>query len=1770
MKKILLLLTLLISTVSFANTDRYRLMFNTDPSTEITVGWEQVSGNSPVVYYGTTDYGTAWASYPNNNGVDRQVTYQGMDNRFSRLTGLQPNTVYYFVIKDSQGTSQRYWFRTCPDVNTETLSFISGGDSRSGATQRRNSNRMVAKIRPHAVLFGGDLQNTPSNAVMQEWLDDWQLTITSDNQMIPVVHSYGNHEEYGNGGPNLIRDLFDTNYDVYYNLRFGGDLFSMYTLNGEVLPGHTIANNTVRVAQRNWLNTTLQADNSIWKAAQYHRPIVPHYSSKGEGSDEFYDWANLFYEYGVRLVMESDAHVVKMTEEVRPHPSYTGVPHTSPGGSSSNWFTTTGIAQNKGITFIGEGTWGTIRTPDDSHPMTTAMASFYGFNWVLVDACKIEIRSVDTQNPNAVPEHAPGDYTSISSQLDAQFWKPTAIPNGLRTISRCYPPVADFTANQTNIFTGTTVNFTDLSTNTPTSWSWDFGDGNTSTQQNPSNQYNTAGTYTVTLTATNADGTDSETKTAYIVVSDPVPPTADFIADITSASVGQVITFTDLTAGVPTAWSWNFGDGNTSTSQNPTHSYAAPGTYTVTLTATNAYGNDTEVKTAYITVLSGGSVSVTIASGTDDAEEFRVGGIAGDMYLTSSDLEIGNDGGDEQYVGLRFRNLNVPQGATISNAKIRFRADESDGSGSQLNIYIRAQDVDDAATFTTGNYNISNRTLTTAEYHWPDGSVPGWSAGNIYDTPDLSTVIQEVVDRAGWTSGNDMVFVLWSDLGESSERVADSYEGGYPAELIFDYTVPAPPAPVASFTAASTSVCEGTTVALTDQSTNTPTSWNWSVTGPATFNSTLQNPSFNFTTPGTYSVQLDVTNAGGADTYTMNNYITVNAAPNVSASGTATICEGQSTALSASGASTYAWSNGGGTGANPTVSPTTTTTYTVTGTDGNGCTNTDQVTITVNAAPTVAATGTATICAGQSTSLSASGASTYAWNNGGGTGANPTVSPATTTTYTVTGTAANGCTDTDQVTVTVNALPNVVATGTATICEGESTSLSASGASSYSWNNGGGTGANPSVSPSTTTTYTVTGTGGNGCTNTDQVTVTVNAAPTVNATGTTSICAGQSTSISASGASTYAWNNGGGTGANPTVSPASTTTYTVTGTAANGCTDTDQVTVTVNALPNVVATGTATICEGQSTALSATGASTYAWNNGGGTGANPTVSPTTSTTYTVTGTDGNGCTNTDQVSVTVNPLPSTPTISNGGSLTFCDGGSVLLTSSEISGNTWSTSATTDVISVTTSGSYTVTYTDGNGCAATSAPTVVTVNPNPAISMMSAVDPISCASTTGSIQVGGSGTGDIAWTGTASGSQNNVTLPYTINNLAAGSYNITLTDANGCTSNTILQALTDPNAPTAPTITPTGALTFCDGGSVLLTSSQTGGNSWSTSETSSSITVTSSGAYSVTYTDGNGCSATSTPITVTVNTLPTVIASGTATICEGESTGLNASGADTYAWDNGAGTGANPTVAPTTTTTYTVTGTDANGCTNQDQVMVTVNAQPTIAISGTSTICEGESTALTASGASTYDWDNNLGAGATQTVSPTTTTTYTVTGTDAYGCTNQEQISVTVNALPTVAMEPFTSEVCLQDNAFSLSQGTPSGGSYTGTGVSANMFDPATAGEGTHQITYTYADANGCENTASTDIQVINCASLEDLSVIGYKIYPNPASDVVKIERTEGDEATINVYDAKGRLVLNTTSTDNPITIDVSEWTPGEYIFRFRIADNYYQQKIVVR
>ena len=178
-------------------------------------------------------------------------------------------------------------------------------------------------------------------------------------------------------------------------------------------------------------------------------------------------------------------------------------------------------------------------------------------------------------------------------------------------------PTADFTASSVSINQGQSVNFTDLSSDSPTSWSWVFTNGSpsASTAQNPQTiTYGTAGVYDVTLIASNLNGNDSETKALYITVNSTVTaPVANFSGSNTTITEGGALTFTDQSTNSPTNWSWVFSSGTptTSTAQNPSVQYLTAGTYGVTLTASNSGGGDSEIKAGYITVYSATSAPVT-------------------------------------------------------------------------------------------------------------------------------------------------------------------------------------------------------------------------------------------------------------------------------------------------------------------------------------------------------------------------------------------------------------------------------------------------------------------------------------------------------------------------------------------------------------------------------------------------------------------------------------------------------------------------------------------------------------------------------------------------------------------------------------------------------------------------------------------------------------------------------------------------------------------------------------------------------------------------------------------------------------------------------------------------------------------------------------------------------------------------------------------------------------------------------------------------------
>ncbi len=182
-----------------------------------------------------------------------------------------------------------------------------------------------------------------------------------------------------------------------------------------------------------------------------------------------------------------------------------------------------------------------------------------------------------------------------------------------------FTPVTSFTGTPTSGTVPLTVFFADTSTNTPTSWVWNFGDGSSSSTQNPSHTYNAIGNYTVSLTATNADGSDTKTLGNYITVVSLTPPVASFTGTPTTGTYPLTVSFVDNSANFPTSWLWDFGDGSGSSTRNSSHTYNAAGTYTVSMNATNAAGSNIKIQTGYITVttLPGFTIEAWVKWNTD-------------------------------------------------------------------------------------------------------------------------------------------------------------------------------------------------------------------------------------------------------------------------------------------------------------------------------------------------------------------------------------------------------------------------------------------------------------------------------------------------------------------------------------------------------------------------------------------------------------------------------------------------------------------------------------------------------------------------------------------------------------------------------------------------------------------------------------------------------------------------------------------------------------------------------------------------------------------------------------------------------------------------------------------------------------------------------------------------------------------------------------------------------------------------------------------------
>jgi gliding motility-associated-like protein len=655
---------------------------------------------------------------------------------------------------------------------------------------------------------------------------------------------------------------------------------------------------------------------------------------------------------------------------------------------------------------------------------------------------------------------------------------------------------------------------------------------------------------------------------------------------------------------------------------------------------------------------------------------------------------------------------------------------------------------------------------------------------------------------------------------------------------------------------------------------------------------------------------------------------------------TVTVCAGTPVTLTApNGFTSYTWDDNA-TGTTKTINnPTTGERYVTLGTTAT-CTVKRRFYIKVETAPPTNAGTNATFCSGGSAPLGSTpvAGNTYSWKPATGLSnssiANPNVTHTNTTAtpaiynYTLTLTTTAGCTSTSTVKVTVNPYPTLSASNT-TICKGATTALTASGATTYSWSPATGlsqtTGASVNVTLTTPQTYVISGTK-NGCTSSTQINVSIDNCLFVFAHDTT-ICEGRCAILLAEAGSgtpnyIYTWSNGASHLS--TVCPTVTTNYTVSVTDSKGNTASDILTVTVEPVPTVNA-NSPSICNGQSTTLTATGAVNYTWTPGTGlnvtTGATVTAKPPTTTSYTVTGSTSAGCTNTVTISVTVFAVPTISVVP----LSICPGTSGMLSASGANSYSWTpnTNITPNpgnpvTVNPMTTTTYTVIGANNDGCKDT---TTVKVSVTPTL-LLNANSPTVCIGKSATITVNGA----TNYTWTPASSLNTSTGNTVISTVSSKTtYTVNGRDNAGCTGSTVATVYIDPLP-----ILRVNDEAICLGSSKTLTVSGATNYTWTPAaslnpSTGSGVIAnpTTTTQYSISATSAAGCTASATML-LTVNPLPTITAKGD-TICERDPGYITAKGGVTYVWKPGNLNGDSVKVSPPSTTIYTVTGTDAKGC-----------------------------------------------------------------------------------------------------------------------------------------------------------------------------------------------------------------------------------------------------
>ena len=790
-------------------------------------------------------------------------------------------------------------------------------------------------------------------------------------------------------------------------------------------------------------------------------------------------------------------------------------------------------------------------------------------------------------------------------------------------------------------------------------------------------------------------------------------------------------------------------------------------------------------------------------------------------------------------------------------------------------------------------------------------------------------------------------------------------------------------------------------------------------------------------------------------------------------------------------------------------------TYSVTVTNSDGCEGEASILVeeSIISPPTI--NGETTFCTGDITILSVDDTyDSYFWNDSTST---TELSASQAGIYSITVTDIYGCSANNDIEVIENELPDASINGLLSFCTDGMTTLSAStDTGTYLWSNDS---TNQNIIVNTPGNYSLTITAANGCVDSNMVTVTQveELLPTIS--GEPAFCEGASTTLDAGlGYSSYLW-EGGET--NQKINVDAPGTYSITVADANGCEGSTSIDVIENALPNVSINGDNGFCVGDSSLLNATpGFVAYEWQNGA---TDSDIMATTPGTYSVTVTDDNGCSASDNISVAEYPLPE-PSIS--GETSFCPGTSTDLgTGTGYTSYLWSTNATTAGITTDMAGTYSLTVTDDNACiGSTSIEISEFVVTPPVISGPEQFCPGTSASLTAT------GYQNYLWSTTAIGESIEIDTP--------GDYSLTATDNNACeSSSTYPVSLFEVNAPAI-----NGELAFCQGGNTVI-EAENGfvTYEWQNGTMEQNLDVNVGGIYSVMVSDSNNC-FTSSEVVIIENSLPEVSIGGSTSFCTEGFTTLNAGNTyASYLWSDNSTTFS---IQASQVGIYALTVTDDNGCAGSTSVEVIEADELSPVISGPSSFCPGESITLDAGeGFATYDWSTNSN---NQSISINTAGDYQLTVTDEAGCSGTAIVNINAFTLPTPVIDG--EEGFCEGSSMELSANGGTFSTYNwSTGETSNTI--TIDNEGIYELSVT--DANGC--TANTQINVLSY-TLPDFEISGILDYC--AGESTELIATPG----FANYEWSNEAASNI----NSITVN----TPGNYALTITNNEGCTQQQAV--